>query len=445
MSDSFTYSSFAVSDDRLSVALSYELDHNAATHTLTEVFSFETALPDVYETNQLLRALHLACGVSYYKIFMPATISHPYLMDEAEATFWNDVYRGGLGEFLYVNKLDPAGLAKFSAQDGSRFEATEPLELQPAALLGIGGGKDSIVAGETLKKIGVPLQGFVMATGEALGQAGAVAKVMGTPLHVVGRKLDAHLLELQEQPGAYKGHIPISLVFGLVGGLLAVTHGSAYVVVANEDSASTPQTMWAGEPVNHQWSKSFAFEGQLQAYLHEHISEQLTYFSAIRPLGSVGVARAFVQFPQYFEVFTSDNFVFRQDPAKRPNSRWSLESPKSLSSFILLSPLLSEADMVKIFGINFFEKIELKDLFLSLIGIAGETPLDCVGTPPELAASLAVTIRQGKWQGSALLDLPEMLDLEAGSLADFKTLSDHQHFPPALLKKLTETLKELAA
>ncbi len=447
MPDSFSYDSFSVSDDRLSVSLMYTVGHDGTLHHLTETFSFSLALPDCYEVDQVLRALHLACGISYYKIFMPPELSQPYAMDESEAAFWNGVFRGGLGEFLYVNKLDPAGLAKFTAQDGKDFEndSQEIMPLKPSALLGIGGGKDSIVAGEALKKIGVAIEGFVMATGEALGQTKDVATVMGVPLQVVGRVLDKQLLDLQDLPGAHKGHIPVSLIFALVGSLLALANGSAYVVVANEDSASTPRTTWAGEPVNHQWSKSIEFEGALQVYLHSHVSPDLTYFSAIRPLGSVGVAKVFAKLPQYFEVFTSDNFVFRIDPAKRPNARWSLESPKSLSSFILLTPWLTIPEALRIFGQNFLDVADLRDLFLALIGIQGEAPLDCVGTAEELAASIVALKQQGKWQGSALTSLPEISNLQAPELLSMTGLSQNQRFPADLGQKLTDALTDMTS
>ena len=77
-----------------------------------------------------------------------------------------------------------------------------------------------------------------MATGEQLGQAKAVATTMDVSLHVVERRLDQQLLTLQESPNAYKGHIPISLIFGLVGSVLAAASGATYVVVANEASAN---------------------------------------------------------------------------------------------------------------------------------------------------------------------------------------------------------------
>jgi UDP-N-acetylmuramoylalanine--D-glutamate ligase len=134
-----------------------------------------------------------------------------------------------------------------------------------------------------------------------------------------------------------------------------------------------------------------------------HISEHLTYFSAIRPLSSVAVARLFAQFPQYFNVFTSDNSVFRINPANRPTGRWSLESPKSLSSFILLAPWISEDDLVQSFGLNFLDEPSLEPLFYNLIGLEGSQPLDCVGTVEELKLSLNLIDQQGKFKKSYLM------------------------------------------
>jgi UDP-N-acetyl-alpha-D-muramoyl-L-alanyl-L-glutamate epimerase len=268
---------------------------------------------------------------------------------------------------------------------------------------------------------------------------------MGVPLHVVNRTLDPQLISMQQESGAYKGHVPISLIFALVGSLLALTQSAAYVVVANELSASTSNAKWADEAVNHQWSKSFAFESSLQNYIFEHVSPQLHYFSAIRPLSSVAVAKAFAKLPQYFEVFTSDNFVFRIDPSKRPNSRWSLESPKSLSSFILLSPWIPEDEMLHIFGINFLNESSLKDLFLSLIGLKGEPPLDCVGTVEELGASVHAIVYKQLWPDSSLLALTELASLSPRDLDSFVMTGNSERFPAELKIKLLDAIKESIA
>jgi len=338
------------------------------------------------------------------------------------------------------------GSRRSPPQNGTMFEKDTDTPVKNAAILGVGGGKDSVVAGELLKNSSVAVDGFVMATGEQLGQAKAVADTMNIALHVVERSLDKQLLELQEQPGAYKGHIPISLIFGLVGTVLANALDRAYVVVANEASASIPRITWEHGAVNHQWSKSFGFEQKLQKYIHEHISPATTYFSAIRPLTSVAVAKLFATYPQYFEVFTSDNYVFRIDPTKRPNARWSLESPKSLSSFILLAPWLSEADILRTFGQNFLDQPSLETLFQELTGTLGNPPLDCVGTVEELVLSLNLAAQQGKFANSVLMKLAA----EQGVIGDkdwqteldaMLALQSEQALPEALKNTITAALQ----
>lgn len=448
--DSFTYTSYDISDDSRTVNFRYRLMHGGETRDLSETIIFPMDVQGA-GTGNALRALHLALGISYYKTFLPGIIVHPYAMDGAEADFWNTVWENGLGEFLYVNKLSRDALARFRAQDGTPLE---PVVDSPAAgkgaVLGIGGGKDSAIAGELLKEVGVPVQGFVMATGEQLGQAKAVADAMEVELLVVQRQLDQQLIELQKWPEAFKGHVPISLIFGLVGTVLALSGGLPYVVVANESSASTPRIEYQGNSVNHQWSKSFGFEKMLQEYIADHISSSTRYFSAIRPLTSVAVAKIFARYPQYFEVFTSDNYVFRIDPANRPNGRWSLESPKSLSSFILLSPWLSESDMSRIFGLNFLDEAGLEPLFLALAGLEGEPPLDCVGTVEELALSLRLAVSQGKFTGSALVGIGEQRGLfedksTEDELLQLLALQSDRAFPAELAGKIMDALRQKVA
>jgi hypothetical protein len=320
--DQFIYRQFRVSADRTTAIFEFTLQHAGQAHDLAETLTFPAPLLDTPAQQRSLRALHVALGISYYKLFVPPVIVQPYAMDAAEADFWNQVWHDGLGEFLYVNKLPVERVAQFAAQDGVQFDEphtggdansvadqANQAAAHHGALLGIGGGKDSIVAGELLKALAVPVTGFVMATGEQRGQAAAVAQVMDAELLAVERVLDKQFMTLRELPGAYHGHVPISMIFGLVGTVLAIATGREYVIVANEASASIPRIQWGDRSVNHQWSKSFGFEQQLQQFVHMSIAPDVTYFSVIRQLTSIGVAKLFANFSQYFEVFTSDNSV----------------------------------------------------------------------------------------------------------------------------------------
>ncbi len=444
----FSYDEFVISADKKEVSFYFTITKDSERHSFTETFRFDTALIDCLETYRLLRALHLASGISYYKIFVSQEIEHPYAMSTREADFWNTVFRKGLGEFLLVNKLQPSELALFGPQEGHDTQNTSRATLSPKVLLGIGGGKDSIVAGELLKSLDLPVSGFVLATGSATGQTHEVAKIMKINMHTIERTVDSSLILLQERPDAYKGHIPVSVLFALTGCMLAVSTRSSYVVVANESSTSIPRAEWAGESVNHQWSKSFDFEKMLQAYINDYVSSQLVYFSAIRPLSSVAVSKIFCKYPEYFESYTSDNYAFRVDPNKRPDGRWSLESPKTLSSFILMSAWLSEDQLVAMFGRNFLNEPSLEPLFLSLIGIEGELPLDCVGTPEELRASLGQAYKHGTCIDSVLMGVAEKYEIVANDrtiapIAEkFLGVADEQAFPDALAHALTIKIKE---
>src|SRR3990167_9516799 len=98
---------------------------------------------------KILESLLIILGVSYYKLYYSPRITMPFLLSKDQADFWDTVYRKGIGEFLYKNKLDPKKLAKFPH---SKIKVcSERIKTQDRALLGIGGGKDSIVAAELLK------------------------------------------------------------------------------------------------------------------------------------------------------------------------------------------------------------------------------------------------------------------------------------------------------
>jgi hypothetical protein len=306
--------------------------------------------------------------------------------------------------------------------------------------LGIGGGKDSALAGELLKAANLKVIGFTLTTGTVDGQAPAVAEVMKVPLQTIERTIDPLLLELNRVPGAYNGHVPVSVIFALVGCIMAVQTGAATVAVANEASASIPRI---GE-VNHQWSKSLEFELLFQDYLSSIVSD-LTYLSPIRSLNSVGVASLFSEYPAYHQVFTSDNYVFRIAKDGRPAGRWGLESAKTLSSFMLLSPWLDEAQLAAIFEYDLARDSSLLPLARRLIGTEGTPPLDCVGTPEELTSSLRQAFKQGKFADTVLRTAIEANLPTSPPLAELATVRDtarRQHWildtiAPFLERKVT--------
>ncbi len=440
---SFSFAKTTWNEDRTILSCEYVIKTDEESFQLSESLDFPIAIPQNVTTDKLTKALHLALGISYYKAFIPPELLHSYNMSDYEASFWNTVYRNGLGEFLYKNNLSADKLAQFTPQNGTEITSASAT-YEEKALLGIGGGKDSIVAGELLKELSIDVSGFVLATGEILGQTKDVADIMGINLQPVKRRLDQQIIEINKLDGAFNGHIPISLIFALTGCMLAAADQRKYVVVANEASASIPHVSWDGMDINHQWSKSLEFERLFQEYVVREIDEQLQYFSAIRPLTSLGIAKLFSRYPSYFNVFTSDNSVFRIKQGERDHPRWSHDSPKSLSSFILMSPYMTDEQLKETFGRNFLDEPELEELFISLLGRSNTPILDCVGTPNELLYSLQELHRQERFTNTALMQKASNEGLVGNdkSTVEAELLSQESAFPPKINTALTQKIQE---
>src|SRR6056297_1011775 len=150
---SFYFVRTSWNEARTTLSCDYKIVTDEDEFQLTETLEFPAKIPENSASKRIVKALHLALGISYYKAFVPPAVVHPYKMDVAEAAFWNTVYKKGLAEFLYKNNLSASLLAEFKEQDGVDLGEVDISELKNTALLGLGGGKDSIVAGELLKEL----------------------------------------------------------------------------------------------------------------------------------------------------------------------------------------------------------------------------------------------------------------------------------------------------
>ena len=70
------------------------------------------------------------------------------------------IYKDGLGEFYFRNKLDPEKSPKFPYNKKIKDEKFN-LEKNNKCLVALSGGKDSIVAAEILESRGLILQQFL--------------------------------------------------------------------------------------------------------------------------------------------------------------------------------------------------------------------------------------------------------------------------------------------
>lgn len=366
--------------------------------------------------HKFFEPLSLILGISYYKLYCPPKIETFFKLSKEEAEFWNTVYRKGLGEFLYRNKLDPAKLAKFPYAKKKAFPARVPTG--DSILLGIGGGKDSIVAMELLQKFNTSL--FSVETEHPNPISAKIMEVSGLPSLKLKRILDPKIFKTHV--GAYNGHIPISAVFAFLGILLAALYRHKYVVVGNEYSSNFGNLKYKGEIINHQWSKSQEFESLFQEYTRKFITPDIIYFSLFRQFYEIRIAKMFTQYKKYFPLFCSCNKSFRIFK-KRGESLWCGECPKCAFVYLILAPFVERRELIKIFGKNLLDDKSLLPIFKDLLGLGKMKPFDCVGTFEESQVAFCLASKKFKKDVIVKTLLPKIYN--PGKIIDkvFKTFS----------------------
>ena len=346
--------------------------------------------------------LMLILGISYWKLYCPKEIViESNFLTKEQAEFWNTVYTKGLGEFFYKNKIDFRGLVKFPFNENA-VSVSVNFPRKDRSLLGIGGGKDSIVSAELLKESGKQLD--LVTSGFPIQIE--VAKVIGGKIINVFRQIDLKLLELNKEKGVYNGHIPVSVYYAFVLLLAAALFDYKYVLAGNEKSANYGNVEYLGEMINHQWSKSEEFEKLFQEYVRKFITPDIEYSSLLRKMTELQVVEKFVKYPQYFKVFSSCNRNFtllRSSSDEFRKGKWCWRCPKCLFVFISLAAFLPKQEVLDIFGKNLLEDKNLIPLFEELIGIRNFKPFECVGTPEEVREALRKIAEKGEFNETILM------------------------------------------
>ena len=360
------------------------------------------------------RLVFLLAGVSYYKTAAPDVIDlGDTALTDAERDFLTGFYVDGLGEFAYRNGLDLSGLRI----EGPRRERPAPPGAQTRRdggrpLVPFGGGIDSIVTVELVRQHSAPALFIVGRPGDRFAAIEAPAAVTGLPVVRAEREIDGQLLRSAEL-GFRNGHVPVTGIISAIAVLAAALAGRDVVVMSNEWSASIPTLEIGGRAINHQYSKSAAFEAAFRSVLAEAGAQlpnpQLPgYFSALRPYSELWVARRFARLTQYHDTFRSCNRAFHIDPARRLD-HWCGQCDKCCFIDLILAPFLAPADLERIFAGR--EPLadpdphgELAGRFRTLLGTSqASKPFECVGEVSECRAAATAAAARPDRAGSKLL------------------------------------------
>lgn len=337
--------------------------------------------------------------ISYWKCVCPPTVkvSCGSLTDE-QIAFWKKLYWNGLGEFYYTNGIS-SNSTDFMNIEGTQCAVPAGIVIggSDSYLVPVGGGKDSVVTLELLRRAGKTIRPLIM---NPRGATTECARVVGFPMEevlVIRRKIDPTLLDLNAQ-GCLNGHTPFSAMLAFYTRMASVLSGIPNVALSNENSANESTVI--GTSVNHQYSKSLEFEDDFRRYC-----PGFNYFSFLRPLSELQIAMLFSRFTDYHDVFRSCNVGSKQDI-------WCGHCAKCLFAYIILSPFIEPARLNQIFGKSMLDDLTLEHEFLQLIGEAETKPFECVGTVGEVRQALSMTLDRWYKTGRrpALLENLKSLD-----------------------------------
>jgi hypothetical protein len=382
-----------------------------------------------------LRLLHLIAGVSYYKAGVPGDIIvEGTPLDVAAAEFLDEIYLHGLAEFAYQNKLDLRGRIRFP-RGGAEGAIAPALNLPRKTLVPIGGGKDSLVSVEMLKRVDEPMTAAWVGDSALIA---ACAQRTGLPTLNIKRRLAPELFEYNRL-GAWNGHIPVTAINSALLLCAAILYGYDAVAFSNERSASAATLEYDGQPINHQWSKSLDFERRLREYTKSHIAADLDYFSLLRPWSELAVTRTFALGTRYDDVFSSCNRNFRIRGA-RPADRWCGQCPKCHFVFLALAPFVAKPRLLAIFGRNLLDDANLAPGFDALLEYREHKPFECVGEGRESRAAMHALAQRPEWREDALVaryaeEIEPQLDRDVLALAPLLVPAS-EHFLPERLRGL---------
>lgn len=389
----FVYQGYTLTENSL------EFDFRMDEHSFRPRWEFSADFGDIDRAllNELAFSLGMAELVSYWKCACsPVVEIRCGSLDEKQVLWWKKLYYNGLAEFFYRNDITT------SFEDFMSIEANTAPPKKFAApplsgtLVPVGGGKDSVVTLELLKSAHEDITPYIInARGATLGCVEA-AEIPTEKAVTPRRSIDKHLLELNKL-GYLNGHTPFSAVVAFSSLLFAVISKKRYIALSNESSAN--ESYVDGAEINHQYSKSTAFERDFREYCEYTFGEFGAipeYFSLLRPLSEWQIAREFVKYPRYFKVFQSCNLGSKTNV-------WCCECAKCLYVYILLAAFLGDDTLTEIFGCNMLEKTELSDMLDGLMLDGEDKPFECVGTKNEVRLSLKMALKRRRADPPALL------------------------------------------
>lgn len=395
----FYYRGFEISENQ--ITYHFNMGGHVFTPRWTFPFALNAADPRI---KQAAFNLGMAELISYWKAACPENV---YVecgeLSDGTIAWWKKLYFHGLGEFFFRNHITLENDRGFMNIISAAFADTiimpphgePPHGVLKGTLIPVGGGKDSIV---TMEMLGTENNDAFLINGT--GHAVATARLAGfSDEHIiqVKRVIDPELL-IMNKAGALNGHTPFSSIVAFASFIAALALNKQYIALSNESSANEGNV----PNVNHQYSKSIAFERDFRELTNSQFgTEKPEYFSLLRPLNEWQITKRFVRHDKYLTTFLSCNIGGKKD-------RWCGACAKCLYVYIMLAAFLPDAALIPVFGVNMLgnDSETFVKMISGLVTPGEEKPWECVGTREEINHALFAATMLRLLQG---VDLPVLL------------------------------------
>ena len=388
----FYYNSFSLTEDNDAIYLEYDFEipglskFSPKLKILKKNMNFKSI--DSVQAKNMAFNIGMIELISYWKCACPPKIILKCgYVDEEQKKFWKKIYFHGLGELFFTNNIKTS-MEEFvtieNTLEKNEFEYEEITDESNGYIVPIGGGKDSCVTLETLKINKESDYSLIINPKPVTLKCAELAGLDSDHIIEIYRTIDKRLIDINAD-GFINGHTPFSAMLAFVSYFTAYLLSKKYIALSNENSANESNVI--GEKINHQYSKSFEFEEDFEKYSSKYLKAPVKYFSFLRPLNELQIAKIFSKHEKYHPVFKSCNVG-----SKGAEWKWCCNCAKCLFAYTILSPFLYKEKLVNIFGEDLYEKESLLKTFIELTGNGEVKPFDCVGTFEEVNFAATKTI-----------------------------------------------------
>jgi 7-cyano-7-deazaguanine synthase in queuosine biosynthesis len=401
--------------------------------TLTETFRVRrpdgrllTPDPDDAAIAGALDVLALTTSVSYLKATLPRRVElagRP--AGPAARAMLTALLTDGLAELALRNGLGRLD-GTIEVANPSGDPAGHPLPTpaaRPGTLVTVGGGKDSALTLAVAARNDPEVLAVAVNPRPPMQRTAAWA---GVGLVSIERRLDRRLLDLNAR-GAINGHVPITAIVTTAAVLAAAVLGRGTVLVSNERSADAATRDIDGWSVNHQYSKTAAFQRLLDAALIESGSET-SVVSFLRPLSELAIARGVAAERGLVGNVTSCNAAYALDG---PGDGWCGRCDKCRFVQLALAPFSDRDQLVRDLGFDALADPAQVEGFAAML--APETkPFECVGTIEEVQLALDLLAVEPGWRDAVAVQTlanPQTPEVLARRLTDALHPDPHAALP----------------